>query len=214
MIFRVTTAVSQAWDAEYARGRYLDEAPVPFVDDILTACQETGLAGARCLYIGCGNGRNLLALAQAGLDVLGLDVSATAISQLAERVPGHRDRLVVGDLTSLPSDATYPVVVGIQVFQHGNRAVAHEHIRQAQRRVAAGGLFALRVNAVGTDVYPAHEIIEQWNEEGFTVRYVEGSKAGLDVHFFAKTELKRLFVRTSRIASSSGVQRGRFGKSR
>lgn len=74
--------------------------------------------------------------------------------------PGHRDRLVVGDLTSLPSDATYPVVVGIQVFQHGNRAEAHERIRQAQRRVAAGGLFALRVNAIGTDVYPAHEIID------------------------------------------------------
>jgi hypothetical protein len=50
------------------------------------------------------------------------------------------------------------VVIGIQVFQHGDRAAAHEHLRAAQRRVTPGGLFCLRVNATATDIWPAHEV--------------------------------------------------------
>ena len=39
------------------------------------------------LYIGCGNGRNYLPLVDAGLNLLGLDVSAEAIKRLSERRP-------------------------------------------------------------------------------------------------------------------------------
>jgi hypothetical protein len=87
----------------------------------------------------------------------------------------------------------YPVVIGIQVFQHGTRAVAHAHIRAAQRRVAAGGLFCLRVNAAGTDIWPGHEVTERSPDGGLTVRYLQGPKRGLDVHFFSAAELEGLF---------------------
>ncbi|MGH3621503.1 MAG: class I SAM-dependent methyltransferase [Sciscionella sp.] len=71
---------------------------------------------ARRVYIGCGNGRNYLPLVDAGLDLVGLDISGRAIEQLAQRVPTRRDRLVVGDLSSLPPHELYRIVVGIQVF--------------------------------------------------------------------------------------------------
>jgi SAM-dependent methyltransferase len=181
-----------AWDAEYAAGRYLDEPPVPFVRDILAAARAAGVDSG--LYIGCGNGRNYLPLVAGGLDLTGLDVSSAAIAQLAARAPWRRDRLVRGDLAALPDGAAYPLVIGIQVFQHGDRAAAHAHLRAAQRRLSPGGLFCLRVNAVGTDVWPAHEVTERDpGDGGFTVRYLAGPKRGLLIHFFSAAELAALF---------------------
>src|SRR5580693_5803575 len=108
------------WDAEYESGRYGDEPPVPFTRDILAAANQSGLT--RGLYIGCGNGRNYLPLVAGGLDLTGLDISGTALAQLAAHAPGRPPDLVCGDLSALPPGRTYPLVIGIQVFQHGDRA--------------------------------------------------------------------------------------------
>jgi hypothetical protein len=48
-----------------------------------------------------------------------------------------------------------------QVFQRGTAAAAAAHIRAAGARVSPGSIFAIRVNAIGTDVYPAHRVIEE-----------------------------------------------------
>lgn len=189
----LTREAAAAWDVEYAAGRYRDEPPLPFVTDILDAAREQRLLGGGGLYVGCGNGRNYLPLVAGGLDLVGLDVSATALAQLLARAPDRRARLIHGDLSALRAGATYSIVVGIQVFQHGDRASAHEHIRAAQRRLAPGGLFCLRVNAVGTDVEHDHDLRERESGDGFTVRYKAGPKAGLDVRFFAEAELAELF---------------------
>lgn len=165
-----------------------------FVNDIVAAARAHGLGQADGLYVGCGNGRNYLPLVDAGLDLLGLDVSATALTQLAERAPQRRHRLVHGDLSALPVPARYPLVVGIQVFQHGDRASCHAHLRAARQRVQPGGLFCLRVNAVGTEVWPEHELVEADPDGGYTVRYLAGPKSGLLIHFFAADELLAFFA--------------------
>jgi hypothetical protein len=181
-----------AWDAEYNAGRDRDEPPVAFTRDILAAARQDGVV--RGLYIGCGNGRNYLPLVAAGMDLTGLDISAAAIAQLAARSPGRRDRLICGDLTALPPSAAWPLIIGIQVFQHGDRAAAHDHIRAAQQRATPGGLFCLRVNATQTDIWPAHEVTERGTDGGLTVRYLAGPKQGLLIHFFTATELGALFA--------------------
>jgi SAM-dependent methyltransferase len=178
---------ARSWDAEYASGRYAGDPPVAFVEDILTAAKDAGIS--RGLYIGCGNGRNYIPLAEAGLDLTGLDISATAISQLAARFPGSRDRLVAGDLSALPAGQRFPLVAAIQVLQHGTRAEAHGLLAESLARVAPGGLFAIRVNATGTDVHHAHEVTERNSDGSFSVRYLAGPKAGLTVHFWAAREL-------------------------
>jgi hypothetical protein len=181
-----------AWDAEYTHGRYRDEPPVSFIHDVLAAARSAGLA--RGLYIGCGNGRNYLPLVAGGLDLTGLDVSPVAIAQLAARAPDRRDRLVCGDLTVLPAGASYPIVIGIQVFQHGDRGNAHAHLRAAQERVIRDGLFCLRVNASETDIWPEHQVTERDADGGLTVRYLAGPKQGLHIHFFSASELNALFA--------------------
>jgi SAM-dependent methyltransferase len=183
---------SESWDAEYRAGRYLGEEPVAFVGDILTACRRVALPPERGLYIGCGNGRNYLPLVAGGLDLVGLDVSQVALDQLAERAPGRAGQLVHGDLDALPADAAFSIVIGIQVFQHGREREAHAHIGAALRRLVPGGLFCVRVNAVGTDVAHEHRVVERNRDGGFTVEYLSGPKTGLAIHFFAEAELERL----------------------
>jgi SAM-dependent methyltransferase len=183
--------VAAAWDAEYAAGRYADEQPVAFTSDILAAARQAG--ATRGLYIGCGNGRNYLPLVAGGLDLTGLDISAAAIAQLTARAPDRWDHFIHGDLSALPAETAYRLVIGIQVFQHGDRTAAHAHIRAAQQRLMPGGLFCLRVNATATDVRPDHEVTEHHPDGGFTVRYLAGPKQGLLIHFFTRAELDTLF---------------------
>jgi predicted TPR repeat methyltransferase len=81
----MSTNAAAAWDAEYAAGRYRREPPVGFTADIVAAATARRLH--RGLYIGCGNGRNYVPLRDAGLDLVGPDISAQAISQLRGRRP-------------------------------------------------------------------------------------------------------------------------------
>jgi hypothetical protein len=183
---------SSAWDAEYVRGRYRGEPPLPFVDDILKAAKERGLAQG--VYVGCGNGRNYVPLVRGGLDLIGLDISRVAIEQLAAQMPERSERLIVGDLAALSSGFTCPLIVAIQVFQHGRREEAIAHIRAAQGRVALGGLLCIRVNAASTEVFYGHSVTEQEVDGSFTAKYLAGPKRGLHVRFFAKPSLTGLFV--------------------
>ena len=176
-----------SWDAEYAAGRYAGDPPVSFADDIIAAAGQRGLRHG--LYIGCGNGRNLLPLLDAGLDLTGLDISRQAIAQVRARRPGRDGRLIVGDLSALPPGARYDLVVGIQVFQHGTAAQARRHLAAAAARVRPGGLLCVRVNAAGTGVEHPHRRFEEHGDGSFSVRYHGGPKAGLDIHFFTAAEL-------------------------
>ena len=185
--------MTAAWEAEYRNGRYVDAPPDPFVDRVLEVARARNLLGGPALEVGCGNGRNYRALVAGGLDVTGLDISPTALAQLAERTPGRRGALVLGDVDALPSGATFPVVVGIQVFQHGDRRTAHDHLARAQRRVAPAGIFALRVNAAGSELEHAHTVSERDPDGGFTARYSAGPKAGLSIRFFGREELADRF---------------------
>jgi SAM-dependent methyltransferase len=185
------SGTSASWDAEYASGRYQHEPPEPFVSDILSAARRDRLT--RGLYIGCGNGRNLVPLVDGGLDLIGIDISTEAITRLRARRPALSDHLIIGDMSALPPSTKYDLVIGIQVFQHGMRVEAHQHLGAAAARVSSHGLLCVRVNATETDVEHAHDRLEEDDDNGsFTVRYLSGPKAGLNIHFFTATELRSI----------------------
>lgn len=186
------STVEARWEDEYRNGRYSGEPPVPFVRDIVLAVRRHRPPGDLGLYIGCGNGRNYVPLVEAGLDLVGIDVSATAITQLTRRRPDRASRLIHGDITALPSGSTFGTVVGIQVFQHGSEEESHAHIHAALDLLVPGGLFCIRVNAAGTQIEHKHTVVETNDAGGFTVVYEEGPKSGLHVHFFGRDELESL----------------------
>ncbi len=57
--------------------------------------------GSRTAVVGCGLGDDVVELADRGYDVLGFDISATAVRWAARRHPAHAERFMVADLLSL-----------------------------------------------------------------------------------------------------------------
>jgi SAM-dependent methyltransferase len=186
------TSVESRWDDEYRGGRYEGESPVAFVRDIIDQVRVYRPSTDVGLYIGCGNGRNYVPLVEAGLDLVGIDVSRTAVDQLSARLPSRSSRLIHGGVSVLPPGSTFGTVIGIQVFQHGTESEAQAHVRAAIDLVAPGGLFCVRVNAVDTEIEYAHTVLTRSAASGLTIRYDDGPKRDLVIHFFARDEIERL----------------------
>lgn len=194
--------VASRWDDEYQAGRYVGERPVEFVDAIAAAVRDRRPADDVGLYIGCGNGRNYVPLVEEhGMDLVGLDVSGAAIEKLRARLSGRGERLVHGDISNLPAGMRFGTVIGIQVFQHGTRVEAHAHLNAAIDLLLPGGLLCVRVNAAGTQIERRHEVVERNDQGGFTVRYEDGPKVGLFVHFFGEVEIEALTAKLTAVAS-------------
>jgi hypothetical protein len=131
-------------------------------------------------------------LVDAGLDLHGLDVSSEALRQLTARRPGLSARLHEGEFQEFEPPVPLAYVIAIQVFQHGTAADAAAYFARVAALLARGGLFFLRVNSAATQVVRRHTVIERDGHGGFSVRYQEGPKARLAVHFYARDELNAL----------------------
>jgi SAM-dependent methyltransferase len=169
------------------------EPALPFVATIVDALRTDPSAWRGSgLYVGCGNGRNYLPLLGAGLNLVGLDVSPEALRRLVRRKPTlPPERLVCGDFRAFKGgEASYDYVIAIQVFQHGNDADVAAYFAKAAMLLRPGGLFFLRVNSASTEIYHAHTVVERNAWGGVTVRYDEGPKAGLLIHFYSQRELR------------------------
>jgi SAM-dependent methyltransferase len=183
--------VASRWDAEYRGGRYQDEAPLPFVGDILgTLDGEPALRKGIGLYVGCGNGRNYLPLVDAGLRLYGLDLSLEALRQLAARRPALP--LICGDFRSSAIHRSLEYLVAIQVFQHGTVDDVATYFANVATCLRPGGLFFLRVNSASTQILHPHTTLEREPRGGTTIRYDAGPKRGLAVHFYGRQELAGL----------------------
>ena len=164
---------------------------MPFVRRIVEtlhgASSDTGIG----LYVGCGNGRNYLPLVDAGLDLIGLDISPEAIRHLSERRPTlPAQRLICDDFLGFPPVSTsFDYVIAIQVFQHGADADVTAYVAKVATLLRPGGLFFLRVNSASTQIYHAHTVVERNALGGLTVRYDEGPKRGMLIHFYSDGEL-------------------------
>ena len=143
------------------------------------------------LYIGCGNGRNYLPLVDDGLDVFGLDVSPEAIRHLRERRPMLAAQRLICDafLEYQPSVTHFDYVIAIQVFQHGADADAAAYVAKVAALLRPGGFFFLRVNSVRTQILHAHIVVERNAFGGITIRYDDGPKRGMLIHFYSDVEL-------------------------
>lgn len=106
----LTLGDQRAFEAVYAgaggdaeRIPWADLRPCPLLVDWLntSAC---GLVrpGARAIVIGAGLGDDVMELSRRGYDVIGFDISPTAVHWAQQRHPDVADRLVVADLLCMP----------------------------------------------------------------------------------------------------------------
>lgn len=182
---------TKRWNEAYEAGKYEGDPPVAFVGTIIESASGLGTK-AQGLYVGCGNGRNFMPLVSAGLNLDGIDISSTAITQLRERQPGLTNRLTVGDFLEFTPKAALDYIVAIQVFQHGNETEVNNYFKRARGLLKPGGLLYLRVNAIGTDIFHEHEVCERTTSGSQTVRYLDGPKKDMLIHFYSADELAAL----------------------
>ena len=101
--------------------------------------------------------------------------------------------LECGDFLDYRQDAPFQdpfqYAIAIQVFQHGDMDRVGRYFEKASMLLEKGGLLFLRVNASNTTAQHGHDVIEENNTGGFTVRYNEGPKKGLDIRFFSKEDI-------------------------
>jgi SAM-dependent methyltransferase len=143
---RVEAAERQRWSSFYAdRLR-----PCPFFVSEPDECLAEWVRGSciplgRALDIGCGNGRNARFLAQAGLDVLGIDLSDEAIAWARERCAGQdRVRLVCGSIFDhIPAPESLDFVYDSGCFHHMAPHQRHDYVRLVSGALKPGGRFGL-----------------------------------------------------------------------
>lgn len=107
--------------------------------------------GMTLLDAGCGDGRNLRYLLQAGVTVFGADLSAEAIHdvrELAQQVTGydHKENFIVSDLADLPyTTASFDVVVCSAVL-HFSKDETHfrKIVKELWRVLKPGGMLFCR----------------------------------------------------------------------
>jgi SAM-dependent methyltransferase len=183
-------ALRAAWDRAYLGGLYEAAPPVPE----LSAFVERHLSELRAddpvLDLGCGNGRHLRALV-ASTAIVGSDISGHGLRVLALTLglEGRGTRVAQAWHDHLPFGAeSFAAALAIQSVQDGTLDSAEASLRELHRVVRDGGPVYLSL--------PAADAGRVWRhlatEEPGTVRYIEGPKAGLLVHWFSPAEISDL----------------------
>ena len=96
--------------------------------------EEAQRAGSPVLELGCGTGRSLIPVAQAGIDVVGLDRSEDMLSTAKKHISGlsaettKRIRLVHGDMRSFSLEQRFSLAM------IANRSFLHLLTTDDQRR--------------------------------------------------------------------------------
>jgi 2-polyprenyl-3-methyl-5-hydroxy-6-metoxy-1,4-benzoquinol methylase len=191
MIEAPSAVIPGQWDNLYKNGRYQGEPPVQFVETILENLDEDERQGYG-LYVGCGNGRNYIPLLAAGLKLHGMDVSREGIQQIRDHLPETENSTFVGDFGDYIGANVFRYIVGIQVFQHGDRATTDNLFQHGAMALQPGGKLFLRTNSSSPNLIYKHQVVEGNKKTGKTVLYEEGPKKGQLVHYYSKSELVAL----------------------
>jgi SAM-dependent methyltransferase len=117
--------------------------PNPALMDLIPGWLAMG--HRRVLDAGCGVGRHLLPLLQAGFRVWGADCDAEVLRLLKANlakstVPAIAANLVQADLNRLPFAAGgFDLAVSVNVINHGDAATFRDYCRELARVLKAGG---------------------------------------------------------------------------
>lgn len=182
--------VIRNWDRAYSQGKYYQEVAIPFVDDIKNALTANKLTHETGFYPGCGNGRNLIPLIEAGLKIEANDISPEAIRQLQSKVP--HVRATVGDFMETNPEQPYGYILSLQLFQHTDQAGIIKLFQKTYDLLRPAGIFALRVNSIHTQIEQQHTVTDHSQTGGFTIQYHSGHKEGQYIHFYSAEEIHSL----------------------
>ena len=140
-------------DAHYRDPRYYDHAYRTYKPDLAFYLEQAHRAGGPVLELGVGTGRVAMALADRGVEVVGLDRMPGMLERARERIARRprrvRDRitLVRGDMRRVRLDRRFPLVIApFNVFQHlYDRQDVEAGLGTCRHHLEPGGHLALDV---------------------------------------------------------------------
>jgi SAM-dependent methyltransferase len=131
------------WGELFANPGMQGLRPNPELMGLISGWQAAGCR--RVLDAGCGVGRHLLPLLQAGFKVAGADCDAQVLKLLQVHLaqaaaPAFAAPLVQADLNRLPfASGAFDLVVSVNVINHGDTATFRDYCRELARVLKAGG---------------------------------------------------------------------------
>jgi SAM-dependent methyltransferase len=135
--------MAKVWGDLFADPVMQGREPDPELMALIPRMQEAGVR--RVLDAGCGVGRHLFPLLQAGFQVWGVDFDAKVLQLLQARLnslkaSGAGLYLAQADLNRLPFAAgAFDLAISIKVINHGYTATFQEYCRELDRVVKVGG---------------------------------------------------------------------------
>ncbi len=161
--------------------------PLPVVVEYAEDLVKTG--ARRVLDLGCGPGRHSLYMASKGFEVIGLDVSDTALSFLASqtvKASTNKVVLVKHEMSSLPFiDSYFDAVLSTNVIHHGTLLEIEKTIGEVFRVLKSKGSALMTTVSTGDYKFGNGRRLEE-----NTFVCTEGDERGITHHFFTRNELE------------------------
>lgn len=185
------------WERYYSTLRQLPKRlrqPVPFVVEALPTFKRYKTKSV--LDLGCGVGRHCVYLAKNDFNVVGVDISMTALKMANEWRKEEKLKnvsLTRATMTHLPfSDSRFDAVISVSVIHHAVKKDIVKTVDEIYRVLKKNGSFLTNIVSVkdpryGTgqkDESNTFRILEAFEEKRFEELH----------HFFAKQEVSKLLA--------------------
>lgn len=193
--------ISGSWEKYYMTLRQLPDRMkqlVPFVVEALPTFKLCRIK--HVLDLGCGAGRHCVYLAKNNFDVVGVDVSGSAL-RLAKKWALEENLKNVtftqASMTNIPfSDCHFDAVVSISVIHHALKRDIIKTINEIYRILKRNGLFLTNLTSVKDPRYGAGEKVEASTFK--TLEAFEEKRFKELHHYFTKQQVYKLLARFSK----------------
>jgi ubiquinone/menaquinone biosynthesis C-methylase UbiE len=139
---------SRQWDQIYLGNDRFHEQPHPHLQKFLTLLKHR--SAYKVIDLGCGSGNEIVELAKAGMNVLGLDFSPAAVDLAQKRLQekGLRGRAAIADLheeIKAIKEAEFDACLAINSLQYKSVAEFKSTLKEIRRILKTKGLLFLVV---------------------------------------------------------------------
>lgn len=186
------------WERYYSTLRQLPRRLrqlAPFVVEALPTFKRCMIN--RVLDLGCGAGRHCVYLAKNGLDVVGVDVSESALRMANEWVRKERltnVSLIRATMTNLPfSDSRFDAVISVSVIHHAIKKDIVKTMDEVYRVLEKNGVFLTNLVSVKDPRYGTGQKVE--NNTFRILEAFEEKRFEELHHFFTRREVSKLLTR-------------------
>ena len=185
------------WERYYSTLRRLPRRLrqlAPFVVEALPTFKRCNVKSV--LDLGCGAGRHCVYLAKNGFDVIGVEISESALRMANEWV--QKERLtnvsfIQATMTALPfSDSRFDAVISVSVIHHAIKKDIVKTINEIYRALKRNGVFLANLVSVKDPRYGTGQKVE--NNTFRILEAFEEKRFEELHHFFTKREISKLLA--------------------